>query len=202
MSKAETPTQGQTVETSSRDFAKRLLYLVPLVIFGVLAVYFWIGLGRDPHRVPSVLIDQPVPPFALAPIKGHDRGFASDDLLGQVSLVNIFGSWCVACRIEHPFLMNLKATGDIPIHGIDWREVDADAGPTWLARFGDPYTLIGNDPDSRAAIAFGVTGAPETFIVDQRGVIRYKHIGPLDETIWKDVLWPIVQQLRADSPPR
>ena len=177
---------------------RRIVYLVPLAVFLVLAAYFWVGLGKDPQIIPSVLIDQPVPAFALKPIKGRELGFASDDLPGQVSLVNIFGSWCVACRIEHPFLMKLKADGVVPIHGIDWREKDPDAGPAWLAKYGDPYTLVGDDPDSKAAIAFGVTGAPETFIVDARGVIRYKQIGPITPKIWEKELWPIVQKLRAE----
>jgi cytochrome c biogenesis protein CcmG/thiol:disulfide interchange protein DsbE len=175
---------------------RRLPYLLPLAAFVVLAVYFWVGLGKDPNQIPSVLIDQPVPAFDLPPIKGQDRGFASADVLGQVSLVSVFGSWCVACRIEHPFLMQLKADNVIPVYGIDWREKDPDAGPAWLKKYGNPYTLIGDDPDSRAAIAFGVTGAPETFIVDAEGVIRYKQIGPLTPKIWKERLWPIVQELR------
>jgi len=177
---------------------RRIVYLVPLAVFLVLAGYFWVGLGKDPQIIPSVLIDQPVPAFALKPIKGRELGFSSDDLPGQVSLVNIFGSWCVACRIEHPFLTKLKADGVVPIYGIDWREKDPDAGPAWLAKFGDPYTLVGDDPDSKAAIAFGVTGAPETFIVDARGVIRYKQIGPITPQIWERNLWPIVQKLRAE----
>lgn len=177
---------------------RRILYIVPLAVFLVLAAYFWVGLGKDPQIIPSVLIDQPVPPFALKPIQGRDRGFSSDDLPGRVSLVNIFGSWCVACRIEHPLLMKLKADGVVPIYGIDWRENDPAAGPAWLAKYGDPYTLIGDDPDSKAAIAFGVTGAPETFIVDVRGVIRYKQIGPITPKIWERELWPIIQKLRAE----
>jgi cytochrome c biogenesis protein CcmG/thiol:disulfide interchange protein DsbE len=177
---------------------RRIVYFVPLAVLLVLAGYFWVGLGKDPHTIPSVLINEPVPPFSLSPIKGRERGFASDDLPGQVSLVNVFGSWCVACRIEHPFLMKLKADGVIPIHGIDWREKDPDAGPAWLAKFGDPYTLLGDDPNSKAAIAFGVTGAPESFIVDARGVIRYKQIGPITPEIWERELWPIVQTLRAE----
>lgn len=177
---------------------KRLLFLVPLVVLLVLAAYFWVGLRGDPQVLPSVLLNQPVPEVSLPPIAGRDRGLTSDDLTGQVSLVNIFGSWCAACRIEHPFLMELQRAGDIPIYGIDWREKDAEAGPAWLARLGDPYTLIGADPDSKAAIAFGVTGAPETFIVDAGGVIRYKHIGPITPQAWKETLWPIVQHLRGE----
>ena len=175
---------------------KRLLFLLPLAAFVVLAGYLAVGLTRDPHVLPSVLIDQEVPPFDLAPIKGRERGFKRDDLKGQVSLVNVFASWCVACRIEHPFLLRLKAEGQVPVHGIDWREENADAGPAWLVRLGDPYTLIGDDPRSQAAIAFGVTGAPETFVVDKRGLIRYKHIGPLTPEAWEKTLGPMIEELR------
>lgn len=176
---------------------KRLPYLVPLVVFLILAVYFFAGLGKDPSQVPSVLIDQPLPELALPAIGGRERGLVTDDLKGRVSLLNVFGSWCVACQIEHPFLMQLKANGVVPVHGIDWREPDPEAGPAWLARLGDPYMRIGADPDSKAAIALGVTGAPETFVIDREGVIRYKQIGPITPQVWEETLWPIVQELRA-----
>jgi cytochrome c biogenesis protein CcmG/thiol:disulfide interchange protein DsbE len=175
----------------------RLLYLLPLGVFVVLAIYFAVGLTKDPRLLPSVLIDTPVPDdLDLAPIRGRDRGLKAADLKGDVTLVNIFGSWCVACRVEHPFLMQLARRKLVPIHGIDWKEETPDAGPAWLAKFGDPYTLIGDDPNSRAAIAFGVTGAPESFIVDRQGVIRYKHIGPISPEAWEKTLWPLIQELR------
>lgn len=177
---------------------RRLLYFIPLVVFLILALYFFVGLGKNPHDIPSVLIDTPVPEFDLPPIEGRDRGFASTDLRGEVSLVNVFGSWCAACRIEHPLLMQLHQSGVVPLHGINWREPDTAAGPAWLRRHGDPYTLIGADPESKAAIAFGVTGAPETFIVDRNGVIRYKQVGPITQDIWTETLWPIIQSLRAE----
>lgn len=180
-----------------RGIAARLPYLLPLALFLVLAGYFWIGLGEDPHEIPSPLINKPVATFDLPPIEGRTQGFASTDLIGHVSLVNIFGSWCVSCKIEHPFLMRLKQEGIVPIYGIDWREKDRQAGPAWLARHGDPYTLVGDDLDSHAAIAFGVTGAPETFIVDAKGVIRYKHVGPITPENWQQTLLPIVRRLQA-----
>jgi cytochrome c biogenesis protein CcmG, thiol:disulfide interchange protein DsbE len=176
----------------------RLLYLIPLVVFLVLAGYFFIGLGKNPHDIPSVLIDTPVPEFDLPPLAGRDRGFSSADLKGQVSLVNVFGSWCVACRVEHPLLMQIHQSGAVPLYGINWREPNAEAGPAWLRRYGDPYTLVGADPESKAAIAFGVTGAPETFVVDRGGVIRYKQVGPITPEIWTETLWPIVQELRVE----
>lgn len=183
-------------EPARNPIGRRLLYVIPLAIFGVVAVYAWVGLGRDPSHIPSVLIDKPIPAFSLAPIPGRDRGLESADLRGEVSLVNIFGSWCVSCSVEHPFLMQIKQQGLVPIHGIDWREKVPEDGAAWLARLGDPYTLIGADPESRGAIAFGVTGAPETFVVDAEGVIRYRHVGPITPDVWKTTLWPIVQRLR------
>ncbi|MBT4933285.1 MAG: DsbE family thiol:disulfide interchange protein [Rhodospirillaceae bacterium] len=174
----------------------RMIYLLPLAIFLVIAGYFAKGLTLNPRDMPSMLIDQEVPPFDLKPIKGSMRGFSSEDLKGQVTLVNIFGSWCVACLAEHPMLMKIHEQKLVPIYGIDWREKDPEAGPKWLARRGDPYTLIGDDPESKAAIAFGVTGAPETFFIDRRGFIRYKHVGPITPENWESTLWPIVQELR------
>ena len=174
----------------------RAIYLLPLLVLLVMAGYFIVGLGMNPRELPNMLEGKPVPAFDLPPIKGRDAGFKSTDLLGQVSLVNIFGSWCVACLVEHPFLMTIKHRDLVPIHGIDWREQDRDAGPRWLRRHGDPYTLIGDDPESKAAIAFGVTGAPETFLVDRAGVVRYKHVGPVTQAVWDDTLWPLIQELR------
>lgn len=176
---------------------KRLMFLLPLAVFLVIAGYFFKGLQLDPRKLPNMLQGQPVPEFVLVPIEARDNhGFASTDLPGQVSLVNIWGSWCVACRVEHPFLMQIKEQALVPIHGIDWREVSRAAGPAWLKKFGDPYSLVGDDPVSRAAIAFGVTGAPETFVIDELGVIRYKQIGPISPEIWEQVLWPLIGELR------
>ncbi len=177
---------------------KRLAFGIPLLAFVVLAGFFYVGLQKNARIIPPVIINQEVPPFVLAPIKGRKRGFESADLLGDVALVNIFGSWCVACRAEHPFLMRIKVDGKVPLHGIDWSEVDRDAGPAWLDRFGDPYILIGDDPRSKAAIAFGVTGAPETFVVDRNGVIRHKRIGPINQNVWDEEIWPAIQKARTE----
>ncbi len=174
---------------------KRLLFLVPLAVFVVMLVYFAVGLTKDPHRIDSVLINTPFPELELAPMPGQETGFKTDDLKGQVSLVNVWGSWCVACRVEHPFLLELKERNVIPIFGIDWREKAPGDGPAWLKRLGTPYHRIGYDPESRAAIALGVTGAPETFVVDRNGVIRYKQIGPLLPEVWEQTIRPIVEEL-------
>lgn len=199
--KNESPDQARAeADELPQSPIRRFLIFIPLIAFLGLAFVFWSRLGYDSSVIPSVLINQEVPPFSLEPLLGRDdKGFSSEDLKGDVSLVNIFGSWCVACRVEHPFLVRLKQRGEIPIHGIDWKEKDPTAGPTWLRQLGDPYTLAGDDPKSKAAIAFGVTGAPETFVVDKKGVIRYKHVGPLTPEIWVDTLKPIVEKLRAEG---
>ena len=180
----------------------RLTFLLPLIVLIALGGYFTKGLydagQRNPNELPSVLLKQPVPEFSLAPIEGRARGLSSADLKGEVTLVNIFRSWCEPCRAEHPVLMGIREKKLVPIHGIDWREVDRQAGPKWLKKFGDPYTLIGDDPKSLGAIAFGVTGAPETFLVDKKGIIREKKIGPITTEYWKETLWPKIKKLRNE----
>ncbi len=180
---------------------KRFLYVIPLLVLVVVGGFSIAQLkqvsgGKAVNILPSVLINREVPPFDLEPIQGFDKGFGSKDLMGQVSIVNLFGSWCVACLSEHPFLMAIKEKNLVPIYGLDWREKNPDAGPKWLAKYGNPYTLIGDDPLSKAAIAFGVTGAPESFIVDKKGVIRYKQIGPISPEVWKSTLWPLILELQ------
>lgn len=178
---------------------RRLYYLIPVVVFVVLALFFLKGLSIDPHSIPSVLIDREVPQMNLQPLpgRGENSGLSSDDLKGAVSLVNIFGSWCISCVQEHPVLMKIAATKRVPIYGIDWRD-DPEKGAEWLRRHGDPYLKVGADPaPGRTAIDFGVTGAPESFIVDRHGIIRYKHVGPITPHIWKETLLPIIEHLEA-----
>lgn len=174
---------------------KRLGFYMPIALFAGIVVYLAIGLTLDPNKLPSMLIDKPVPEFTLAAIEGFDQGLSSSDLKGKVSLVNIWGSWCVACIIEHPLLMELAKNNTIPIYGIDWKDPPG-AGAAWLQKKGNPYTLIGDDADGRVAIDFGVTGAPETFIVDKDGRIRYKYIGPITTEVWNEIILPIVEELQ------
>ncbi len=182
---------------------KRLMFITPLVAFAGLLVYLGIGLGRDPSIIPSVLINNPVPQFELASIKGRVEGdgdgLSSLDLVGEVSLVNFWGSWCISCRIEHPLLMQLAKRNEIPIHGIDWKDPEG-MGAEWLQKFGDPYAKIGDDADGRIAIEFGITGAPETFVIDKKGRIRYKYAGPITPQIWEHDIAPIVKELRNEAP--
>ncbi|MCA8888240.1 MAG: DsbE family thiol:disulfide interchange protein [Parvularculaceae bacterium] len=163
-----------------------------------IGVAFIIGLTNDPRELPSTLIDKPLPEFNLPPVYEGEAEFTNDDLAGQVALVNIFGSWCAACRIEHPMLMRLTRQNAVPIYGIDWKDKPED-GAAWLRRHGDPYLRVGVDIDSKLAIDLGVTGAPETFVIDRSGRIRYKHVGPITDEVWRQTLQPLVRSLQAEA---
>jgi cytochrome c biogenesis protein CcmG/thiol:disulfide interchange protein DsbE len=179
---------------------KRWPFILPVFIVAALVAVFAKRLsdvsgGDDPRLIPTVLLNTPMPEFDLAALPGREPGLATPDLKGTVSLVNVWGSWCVACLAEHPTLIALQRENIIPIHGIAWRDPPA-ASLAWLARHGDPYERIGQDPKSTTAIALGVTGAPETFVVDAAGVIRYKHIGPITPDVWQTTLAPLIAQLK------
>ena len=176
--------------------AKRLLYIVPPIVFVGLVVMFYVGLGRDPSIVPSALIDQPVPEFVLPALKDEGSGLATTDLKGEVSLVNVFASWCVPCRVEHPLLMGLAEADEVRIHGINYKDAP-DAATNWLRDLGDPYERIGADQDGRVSIDWGVYGVPETFIVDGEGRIRYKHVGPMTPEVLEKKLLPLIERLRS-----
>jgi cytochrome c biogenesis protein CcmG/thiol:disulfide interchange protein DsbE len=176
---------------------KRWLAILPVVLFvGVIAA-FAVGLRHDPSILPSMLVGKPLPVFALPAVRQGDVGLATADLQGEPMLLNVFASWCGACRVEHPELMRLKAAG-VPIHGMDWKDEPAD-GAQWLAEHGDPYRLAGNDRTGRAGIDMGVSGVPETFVVDRHGKVRYRHVGAITPDVWADKLEPLMAKLRAES---
>lgn len=172
--------------------------IVPIAIFLVIAGFFAFGLSRDPSKIPTVMIDRPLPDFELPSLRDGEGMVSEDTLLGQTSLVNVFGSWCVACLQEHPTLMRLSANNDVNIVGVNWRDERQDA-MTWLERHGDPYKQIIFDADSELAIELGVTGAPETFIVDPNGRIRFKQVGPITENVFKQTIRPILETIAAEA---
>lgn len=176
-----------------------LVFVIPLLAFGALALVLGIGLSLDPREVPSPLIGKDVPRFELPPVKGRTMGLATRDLTGEVSLVNVFASWCVACREEHPVLVALARRRLVPIHGLNHKDKPEDAA-VWLDRWGDPYTRIGADIDGRVGIDWGVYGVPETFVIDPQGRIAYKHIGPMTEEFVRVKLLPMIERLRSQSP--
>ena len=175
-----------------------LLFWGPVVVFAGLAVALGWGLTRDPKVLPSALIDKPVPEFNLPPVKGRTSGLASADLSGEVSIVNVFASWCLPCKAEHPIWMDLKARNVVPIHGLNYKDTPDDAS-AWLNRLGDPYKRTGADLDGRVAIDWGVYGVPETFIVSADGRIAYKHVGAVTKEIVDGTLMPIVDRLRRQA---
>ena len=173
----------------------RLARYLPLLVFFVIAVFLGIGLTMNPRDIPSPLIGKPVPQFSLPPVKGRTAGLATADLRGQVSIVNVFASWCVACREEHPILMQLSKQAVMPIHGLNYKDKPGDA-QAWLDELGDPYTRTGADINGRVAIDWGVYGVPETFVVDREGRIAYKHIGPITAEVLRDKIMPMVTKLQ------
>lgn len=173
----------------------RLTVFVPLAVALIVGVFLAIGLTLNPREIPSPLIGKPVPEFKLPPVQGRTLGLSSTDLQGEVSLVNVFASWCVACRAEHPLLMDLKEKGAVTIHGLNYKDQPADA-EKWLTELGDPYTRTGADINGRVAIDWGVYGVPETFVIDRQGRIAYKQIGPINPEILEKTILPLIRQLR------
>ncbi|MGH8119385.1 MAG: DsbE family thiol:disulfide interchange protein [Gammaproteobacteria bacterium] len=169
-------------------------YLLPLAVFLVLVVLFRIGLEHDPRLVPSPLIDKPAPLYILPDLRDASANINSADLRGQVFLLNVWASWCVACRIEHPVLMALAQKGKVRIYGLNYKDT-RDEAIQWLERYGDPYIHSAFDQRGRVGIDYGVYGVPETFVVDRDGIIRYKHIGPVTPQAVDEIILPLLHQL-------
>jgi cytochrome c biogenesis protein CcmG, thiol:disulfide interchange protein DsbE len=168
-----------------------------LILFG----FLWLGLSRDPHEVPSPLINKPAPAFQLAQLQEPDKKFSAEEMRGKVWLLNVWASWCVSCREEHPMLLELARKKTLPIYGLNWKDQREDA-ISWLSQLGNPYVLSVSDLEGSVAIDYGVYGAPETYLIDKNGVIRFKVIGPLDrDTLEKKVL-PLAAELNGKSDDR
>jgi cytochrome c biogenesis protein CcmG/thiol:disulfide interchange protein DsbE len=175
---------------------RRLLYLMPVLVFAGVGIGLALGLTRDPSILPSALIGKPMPEFDLPPVEGVDRpGLSSADLKGQVVLVNVFASWCVPCRAEHPLLMRLADQG-IAIYGINYKDKPGQID-AWLGELGDPFRRIGADQSGRVAIDWGVYGVPETFVIDAKGRIRQKFVGPLMPQDVDQTLLPMLAKLNG-----
>ena len=169
--------------------------LAALAAFAGIVAVLAVGLTLNPREIPSPLIGKPVPRFDLPPVRGRTLGLASSDLKGEVSIVNVFASWCVPCKEEHPVFMRMKREGLLPIHGLNYKDRPEDAAK-WLDELGDPYTRTGADIDGRVAIDWGVYGVPETFVIDREGGIAYKHIGPVTPEVLDQTLRPLIARLR------
>ena len=175
-----------------------LRYLLPLGLFLVLIVFLAIGLGRDPHEVPSPLINKPAPTFQLPQLKDPGKTFSAMDMRGKVWILNVWASWCFSCRDEHPLLIEYAKSGAVPIYGLNYKDKRDDA-LAWLNELGDPYVLSVADEDGRVAIDYGVYGAPETYLIDQSGTIRFKQIGPVTPDVWQQKILPLAKQLNRGA---
>jgi len=173
----------------------RLVRLLPLAGFVGLAALLLAGLGLKPREVPSPLIGKPAPAFTLPALHDGAGPVTPEALRGRVWVLNVWASWCAPCRDEHPLLVAAARAGEVPIVGLNYKD-DPRAAAEWLLKLGDPYTAIAADRDGRAGIDWGVYGVPETFVIDAAGVVRFKHIGPLDAEAWNTRLLPLVRALQ------
>ena len=182
-------------------YARLPTFLAPLVLFAAVAGLLAVGLTLNPREIPSPLIGKPVPQFALPPVRGRTLGLETAHLKGKVSIVNVFASWCLSCKEEHPVFMQMQSERLVPIHGLNYKDRPEDA-QKWLDDMGDPYTRTGADIDGRVAIEWGVYGVPETFVIDREGRIAYKHIGPVTPKLLDETLRPLIARLTQPAPMR
>lgn len=171
-------------------------FMWPFVIFATLAGFLYVGLQLNPHEVPSPLINKPAPAFKLAQLHDPAKEFSSDDMKGQVWMLNVWASWCVSCRVEHPVLVALSRQNVVPIYGLNYKD-KREAGMEWLREGGNPYVLSAMDVEGRVGIDYGVYGVPETYVIDKQGVIRYKQIGPVTQQALHEKILPLVAELKA-----
>ena len=169
-------------------------FLIPLVVFVVLVIFLAVGLTLNPRDVPSPLKDKPAPAFTLPQLAAADKGFSPADMKGKVWLFNVWASWCVSCRQEHPLLVSLAKEGSVPIVGLNYKDKTPDA-KSWLAKYGDPYVISAVDLDGRVGIDYGVYGVPETYVIDKAGMIRMKHTGPITPESLKNQILPKIAEL-------
>ena len=175
---------------------KALRYVIPLVVFAVLAAFLAVGLTRDPHQVPSPFIGKPAPGFRLEQLHDARVAFTPEDMKGKVWMLNVWASWCVSCRVEHPLLVEMSRRRIVPIVGLNYKD-KRDDGLQWLAKFGNPYVLSAFDDEGKVGIDYGVYGVPETFVIDKLGVIRYKQIGPITPEALEQKILPLLKSLAA-----
>jgi cytochrome c biogenesis protein CcmG/thiol:disulfide interchange protein DsbE len=175
----------------------KIKFLIPLLAFLVLTVFLGIGLTHDPRKLPSTMIDKLAPAFRIAQVHAPDRTFSPADMKGQVWMLNVWASWCTACRVEHPLLVEIARSSAIPLVGLDYKDQREDAVP-FLQQHGNPYLLSALDLDGRVGIDYGVYGVPETFIIDKAGRIRHKQIGPITPEALQDEILPLIAQLKKD----
>ena len=175
---------------------RALKFVIPLAVFAGLVAFFAVGLTRDPREIPSPFIGKPAPAFNLTQLHDEKVAFTPDDMKGKVWLLNVWASWCVSCRVEHPLLVEMSRSKVVPIVGLNYKDTRSD-GVQWLSKFGNPYVLSAFDSEGRVGIDYGVYGVPETFVIDKQGVIRYKQIGPVTPEALEKTIMPLIKKLNA-----
>jgi len=175
---------------------RRIALFLPLIIFIVVSFFLFRGLYLDPTSMPSALLDKPMPQFSLPSLEQPDKMVTRADILGRVTLVNVWATWCPSCVVEHPFLVTLAEREQIPIVGVDYKD-ESKAALKWLDKLGNPYVVNIVDEEGKLGIDLGVYGAPETYLLDRNGVIRYKHVGVVNERVWAEDLKPIIEHLQS-----
>ena len=179
--------------------SRNIRFLLPLIIFIVVAGFLYKGLSLNPREVPSPFINKPAPDFSLQKLDNMSEQFSNKDMLGKVWLLNVWASWCVACRQEHPLLVQMARRGDVPIYGLNYKDAPTQARQ-WLKQHGDPYVLSAVDYQGNVGIDYGVYGVPETFVIDKRGIIRHKVIGPISFNVLNECVMPLVKVLEQEDP--
>ncbi len=180
------------------NFLKQLRLLIPLFIFFIIVIVLWRGLTLHPAEIPSPLINKPAPEFQLPTLLGTKKIMTEKDFLGQVTLLNVWATWCEACAEEHALLLHLAKDEQVNFYGLNYKD-DVDAAKKWLADYGNPYKIIAVDQDGKTAIEWGVYGTPETFVIDKHGIIRYKQIGSITVENWARDLKPMVEKLQQEN---
>ncbi|MDX1734694.1 MAG: DsbE family thiol:disulfide interchange protein [Halioglobus sp.] len=178
--------------------ASRLRLFLPLFLFTVLALFLFRGLSLDPKELPSALIDRPLPEFSLPDLASGDTR-TRVNMTGEVGLLNVWATWCISCRVEHPYLVSLAESG-VPVFGLNYKDEDA-AALQWLQDLGDPYRFSVADREGTFGLDLGVYGAPETYLIDAAGIIRYRHVGVVDERVWQETLQPLYASLVGEQSP-
>lgn len=176
---------------------RSLRFVLPLLIFAAIGLFLFKGLSNDPRKLPSPLIDKPAPGFTLPVLAQEGRTWHPEQLRGQVWLLNVWGSWCAACQVEHPLFNQIAREGSLLLVGLAWKD-KPEASSAWLTRLGNPYDIVVSDEIGRTAIDYGVYGAPESFLIDKRGIIRFKQVGPFTPESIRDELMPLVRKLRDE----
>ncbi len=174
---------------------RRLLLFVPVILAVVLGVVLFAGIGKDPSHLESALIGKPVPAFSLKELQNPDKQFDNQLLKGKVQLLNVWATWCPTCRAEHSMLIKISRQYGVPVIGLDYKDNRQDA-LAWLDELGNPYSVVLSDPEGKFGFDLGVYGAPETYVIDREGIVRFRHVGEVTPRVWQDTLEPLIQKYR------